>query len=260
MVNFIGLINCIRNEIHMRKMMCQAIHSWTFTELVGAFLDLSIAYLLLCASSIAFFISKFLGVFGLCLPYPCDGLFGNPRNNLCLQRQLADCSFEKISSVQSSVKSKFPFDSMWHECHSGTSNVRLVNEGTHENEDVELEGGASSSSHLEKMPRDLTGRDSVARNDVDFGLGVENSAAEKEGKFDFKGKGVESWRLRHGLRCRRKGVAASYGKRISFPSYDTVQSDTRDIPQSPYSISKMGNKFTELPATYGGDTHFMCLI
>ncbi|KAF3457682.1 hypothetical protein FNV43_RR02340 [Rhamnella rubrinervis] len=232
-------------------MMCQAIHSWTFTQLVGAFLDLSIAYLLLCASSIAFFISKFLGVFGLCLPCPCDGLFGNPRNNFCLQRQLVDCSFEKISSVQSSAKSKFPFDSIWHECHGGTSNVGLVREGTHENKHVELEGGASSSSYLEKRPHDLTGRDSVAGNEVDIGFGAENSAAEKEGKLDFKGKGIESWRLRHGLRRRRKGIAASYGKRMSFPSYDTVQSDTHDIPQSPSSISKVGNKFTELPANYG---------
>lgn len=236
--------------------MCQAINSWTLTELVGAFLDLSIAYLLLCASSIAFFATKFLGLFGLCLPCPCDGLFGNPRSKICLQRKLPDCSHEKIASVQYSVKTKIPFDSIWPEYKSGTSNFKLVNEGTGENERVELEGGASSSSYVGRRSGDSAARDSVARNEVDSGVGVENSAAENEGKFDFKGKGVDSGRLRHGLRRRHKEAAASCGKRISFPSYDNVQSKSNEIHQSPSSISKLGNKVTQVSATFGGNTHF----
>ncbi|XP_048333692.1 uncharacterized protein LOC107422494 isoform X1 [Ziziphus jujuba] len=230
-------------------MMCQAIHNWTFSELVGAFLDLSIAFFLLCASSIAFFVSKFLGLFGLGLPCPCDGLFGNPRNS-CLQRQLVDSPFQKISSVQTSVKSKFPFDSIWPEYHSGTSNVKLVNEGMHEFEHGELAGGATSSSFLEKRFRDLNARDSVARSGRDLSLGVENSASEKEGQVDLKGKGVESWRPRHGLRRRRKGVSTYNGNRLSVSSYDTLQSEAQYIPQSPSSISKLRNE-VEVPVSYG---------
>lgn len=235
--------------------MCQAIHSWTFSELVGAFLDLTIAFFLLCASSIAYFVSKFLGLFGLGLPCPCDGLFGNPRNS-CLQRRLVDSPFKKISTVQTSAKSKFPFDSIWPEYHNGTSNVKLVNEGSHEFEHGELERGASSSSFLEKRLRDLNARDSVARNGCDLSFGVENSASEKEGQVDLKGKGVESWRPRHGLRRRRKGVAIYNGNRLSVSSYDTLQSDAQYVPHSPLSISKLRNEDTEVPANYGGDARY----
>lgn len=44
-------------------MACQAMHSWAFIGLLGAFLDLAIAYLLLCASTLAFFASNVLGFF-----------------------------------------------------------------------------------------------------------------------------------------------------------------------------------------------------
>lgn len=94
-------------------MDCQAIHSWSFTGIVGAFLDLAIAFFLLCGSTLAFFTSKFLGLFGLSLPCPCNGLFGNSFRNNCVPRLLVECPIEKVSSVQHSVKSKFPFDLIW---------------------------------------------------------------------------------------------------------------------------------------------------
>ncbi|XP_028081980.1 uncharacterized protein LOC114283377 [Camellia sinensis] len=78
-------------------MACQAIHSWTFSGLVGAFLDLAIAYLLLSASTIAFFASKFLDFLGLFLPCPFNGLFGNANSNYWLKRQLIDCPIETVS-------------------------------------------------------------------------------------------------------------------------------------------------------------------
>uniref|UniRef100_A0A7N0UNC9 X8 domain-containing protein n=1 Tax=Kalanchoe fedtschenkoi TaxID=63787 RepID=A0A7N0UNC9_KALFE len=41
-------------------MSCSVIRSWTFSKLVGAFLDLAIAYVMLCGSTVAYFASKFL--------------------------------------------------------------------------------------------------------------------------------------------------------------------------------------------------------
>ncbi|XP_037492598.1 myosin-binding protein 7 isoform X1 [Jatropha curcas] len=97
-------------------MSCHEIQSWTFSGLVGAFLDLAIAYLLLCASTLAYLASKFLGLFGLALPCPCNGLFGDPNSDSsCWQSVLVDSPSGKISSVQFSVKSKLPFDSIWEE-------------------------------------------------------------------------------------------------------------------------------------------------
>ncbi|KAK8281263.1 hypothetical protein V6Z12_D09G226900 [Gossypium hirsutum] len=66
-------------------MACEVINSWTFNGLAGAFLDLFIAYILLCGSSIAYLASKLLGLFGLSLPCPCNGLFGYPNKNICVQ-------------------------------------------------------------------------------------------------------------------------------------------------------------------------------
>ncbi|GMI89986.1 hypothetical protein HRI_002667900 [Hibiscus trionum] len=96
-------------------MACNAISSWTFAALVGAFLDLSIAYLLLCGSTLAFLASKFLGLFGKLLPCPCNGSFGYPHKKKCYQSMLVNNPHLKISSVRSSVKEKLPFDSIWNE-------------------------------------------------------------------------------------------------------------------------------------------------
>ena len=235
-------------------MVCQAMNSWTFCELVAAFLDLAIAYLLLCASSLAFLASKFLGLFGLCLPCPCDGLFWNPRNNnQCLQRQLVDCPYEKISSVQYSAKSKFPFDSIWADDPIGNLDLKLGNEGNHENGHVELELAASSTSVPGRSLQDLIERDSMGKPGVEFG--AVNLAASKEEQYDLKGKRVMGRRLRHGLRRRCKVASVSFGKLSSVSSYDTFQSDGRCTPQSPPSFSKMANEVTEDLNNCGGDAH-----
>lgn len=91
-------------------MGCQEVRSWTFPGLVAAFLDLSVAFSLLCASSLVYLTSKLLGVFGLSLPCPCDGLFSDPRKNKCFQETLVNLPVKKISCVQRSVMSTTPFD------------------------------------------------------------------------------------------------------------------------------------------------------
>ncbi|PON63726.1 Zein-binding domain containing protein [Parasponia andersonii] len=230
-------------------MVCQAMNSWTFCELVAAFLDLSIAYLLLCASSLAFLASKFLGLFGLCLPCPCDGLFWKPRNNQCLQGQLVDCPYEKISSVMFSAKSKFPFDPIWAEDQIGNTGLKFGNEGNLQNGHVEFECAASSGSFTERRLGDLAERHSVNKPGVEFGAG--NLAGSNEEQYDLKGKRVVGRRLRHGLRRRRRGASVSFGKLSSFSSYDTLQSDAQYTPQSLSSISKMANEVTEDTNNYG---------
>ncbi|KAF8088504.1 hypothetical protein N665_0538s0005 [Sinapis alba] len=93
-------------------MRCQEVRCWTFSGLVAAFLDLSVAFTLLCASSLVYLTSKLLSVFGSNLPCPCDGMFSDPRKNKCFQETLVNLPVEKISSVQRSVKSTTPFDSV----------------------------------------------------------------------------------------------------------------------------------------------------
>ncbi|XP_077212058.1 uncharacterized protein LOC143847202 isoform X3 [Tasmannia lanceolata] len=150
-------------------MACHVIHTWTFPTLIGAFLDLALAYLLLCGSALAFFASKFLGFFGLYLPCPCNGLFGDPNNNesTCLQRFLVDRPAGKISAVQMSVKTKFPFDSIW----MNHFNVKLLRDKTSD--------------------------------------GVLQVEMEKEGEESFtgsssKGKGVLNQKPMYGVRRRKK--------------------------------------------------------
>ncbi|XP_068318282.1 probable myosin-binding protein 5 [Pyrus communis] len=210
-------------------MACQMIHSWKFNELVGAFLDLAIAYLLLCAAAVAYFTSKFVGLFGFSLPCPCDGFFGTPRKSNCFQRQFADGPCEKISSVLWSVRSKFPFDVIWDEDPNFHSKLKSLNEA---NGSFAFEGEASCSSF------------SVAENEQSVEYGVGNLAAGKEQSFDLKAKKVAGRRPR--LRRRRRGGSVDYGNSSSVSSYNMFQSAAEDNPTSPSSISKMGNEVTEV--------------
>lgn len=182
-------------------MACQPMHYWTFTGIVGAFLDLIIAYFLLCASTFAFFASKFLGFFGLSLPCACNGLFGIPNTNYCFQSLLVDCSIEKLSSVQLSVKSKFPFDSvLGRDQNYGV--MKLDRDGNLNVVELEGEGSSSSVSDARKDLQNVVRGESVTPRNENGAIGIGNG---KERKFDMKGKGVMNQRLSGGFRRRRKG-------------------------------------------------------
>ncbi|KAK1555859.1 hypothetical protein Q3G72_032466 [Acer saccharum] len=198
-------------------MSCQAIDSWTFTELVGAFLDLAIAYFLLCGSSLAYFVSKFLGLFALTLPCPCNGRFGNPskntnnNNNKCLQGFLVDCPTKKIANVRFLVKRKLPFNVIL----ADHLDSLLAKESNFENGRVGSEGEASCGSF------------------------------SKQGRFDVKGKGATtSKRLRLGIRRRRKG-AVSNDQSPLVSSFDPLISYAQAVLGSPGSVSKVGNEIME---------------
>ncbi|KAK6138527.1 hypothetical protein DH2020_027730 [Rehmannia glutinosa] len=166
-------------------MACEAVQMWSLSGLVAAFLDLSIAYLLLCGSAVAYLASTFLGFFGLNLPCPCDGMFLNIHGKIfCLNTLLLDFPTQKVSDVQLCVKQKFPFsDPTKHEYSIvGDNCVNGI---------LEIEGEASCSSSV-----------SDARRSVDL---VRKDMSGKGGKYDMKGKGVVSNRPRSRLR-NRKGV------------------------------------------------------
>lgn len=227
-------------------MPCQEIKSWAFDELVGAYLDLAIAYSLLCASTFAFFAEKFLGLFGLRLPCPCNGLFGDHNRNKCWRRVLADRPSENISSVLFSAKSRFPFDSMGDKHLNFESSVGTINEVNCGSDNGGLEGEAWCGSLRERKS----------------GKGVERSVVNvrdvKEGKLDVKERGFLIQKGRY-LR-RRRQVAADKGLFSSVSSYDHSQSNSRTHLQSPASVNKLMNKDHEgdmVPASSGaGALHF----
>ncbi|PIA36035.1 hypothetical protein AQUCO_03400140v1 [Aquilegia coerulea] len=215
-------------------MACQAIHeihSWTFSALVGAFLDLFIAYFLLCASTFTFFASKFLAIFGLYLPCPCNGLFSDPRSNRrnCIERFLVDTPIENISSVQMSVKGKFPFDPIFTKDHYQGSQlkVKLVKDKDHSSYGfLDMEGEASCSSY------------SDPQNDKLLRLGSINLSPVHKGVDDYKGKKVLNQRPRAGtLRRRRRTFPHGYrmiGRESSLPPLgsDPIQSETTENDES----------------------------
>ncbi|GLU08699.1 hypothetical protein SLE2022_255960 [Rubroshorea leprosula] len=213
-------------------MPCKVVSCWTFSTLVGAFLDLAIAYLLLCGSVLAYSASKFLGLFGLCLPCPCNGLFGNPIAINCLQRHLVGVPAEKISSVQLFVKTRFPFDSIWNyddpDSQFNSVPVKRRNLGEKGNGNFEDEASCSSWSEMGAGNR------------------VINSPGVDKGRLQWKG-GL-SQKSRYGLR-RRKRAAGHLGKlsshSSSHSSYDCLQSTAQIVQQSPDIVSKSENGIAE---------------
>ncbi|CAL5392036.1 unnamed protein product [Camellia sinensis] len=170
-----------------------ALPGHSFMDIVGVFLDLAIAHLLLYASTLAFFTSKFLGLLGLSLPCPSNGLFGNANSNYCLKRLLIDCPIETVSSVQLPVNTKFPFHSIGVKNPDCQLNLKLIKDQTNcVNGFVEMEGKASCSSISgARKLENVDEKDLILRNELVRGFDVVNSSVHvKKGGFDLKGKGI----------------------------------------------------------------------
>ncbi|XP_027334597.1 uncharacterized protein LOC113849132 [Abrus precatorius] len=179
-------------------------HSWTLGGLIGAFIDLVIAYFLLCGSAFAFFVSKIFRFFSLCLPCPCKGSFGFRNSSFCVHKVLFEWPSRKIYSIQVMAAKRFPFDLIRVKGHSGSANDdQVVAERPHGDRVVELEDEASCSSC--SGPRL-----------VPF--------VDRENVYDPKGKRVMSMKRRSGVRRRRR---ASYdcGKISSVVPCDNLQPD-----------------------------------
>lgn len=196
-------------------MPCQVISCWTFSTLVGAFLDLAIAYFLLCGSALAYFASKFLGLFGLSLPCPCNGLFGNPNMAKCLQ---------KVSSVQLSVKRRFPFNSIWN-----------------------YDDNSESQSKSMLVKRRNLGQ-MVSANSEDGGSSIcwselgEDSPPVNQRRWLWKGR--LNQKLRQRRRAGRHHVKVS-SCLSSHSSCDSLQYVAQEVGKSPDGVGRSGNGVTE---------------
>lgn len=180
-------------------MACTKIlNSWTFPSLVGAFLDLVLAYFMLCCSALAYFTAQFLAVFGLSLPCPCNGTFGHP-NPKCLQGFLVDAPTQKISTVHMSIKNRFPFDSMW--TNNYNPNSRFLREKSKsptsaaDTPFLEFDGEESCSSQSFST---------ASRNDRELERELDGPCVEFSAS---PGKGISSRKPPSGLRRRRRGLA-----------------------------------------------------
>ncbi|CAL5392039.1 unnamed protein product [Camellia sinensis] len=177
-------------------------------------------------------------VLGLFLPCPSNGLFGNANSNYCLKRQLIDCPIETVSSVQLSVNTKFPFDSIDPKNPDCQLNLKLIKDQNNCVDGfVEMEGEASCSSISgARKLQNVVERDLILRNELVRRFDVVNSSVHvKKGGFDLKGKGIVNQRPRNGLRRRRKGLA-DYAKVLPV-SYDPSYAND----QSHFSIDREGN-------------------
>lgn len=173
-------------------MAFNTVRSWTIWSLTGAFIDLAIAYFLLCASAFVFFPHKFCNLLGLYLPCPCNGVFGYRNTCLCWHKLLIDLPRRNILYVQTMIKSKFPFDLIWfhhQRCNSDRvlCSCRICDHGV-----LELENEACSSSFSGPKFQNL---------------------ADRESGFDARGKKV--MKQRYGTRRRRRSSLA-YGKSSSM--------------------------------------------
>lgn len=232
-------------------MPCHAVRIWKFSDVVGAFLDLSIAFLLLYASTLAYFASKFLALFGLNLPCPYNSFFAIPDNtdNNCLQRRLVDHASQKIFSVRSSVKSKFPFGSIGNDLQWNS------NKGTDTHEGFGSEGEVSSVSSIERRTDNVTGADLAEMKDKSFVMGAMNLPDVKEGRYESKGKWITRHRSRSGLRRRRKVSFHHNGRKIPWvSSYKSLWSNAETPKSAPARISKLEDEDGKRPANFEGES------
>ncbi|KAM6591984.1 hypothetical protein CsatA_014589 [Cannabis sativa] len=174
---------------------------WTLDGLIRAFIDLFVAYILLCISTFMFFASNFWSMFGLDLPCPCSGFLGYQNGCYCWHNLLIDWPIRKIYDVQMSVRSKFPFDLVWSPRNSG-------------NGFVELESEACCSSR-----------------------GVQN-LVDRENGFDSKGKKLVNLKQRTGFRRRsRRATLVGYGKFAPvFPNESLSSSVASVDPFGPQDV------------------------
>lgn len=165
-------------------MALQEIHSWTLGGVIGAFIDLFLAYFLLCGSVIAFFTYKFFSFLGFHLPCLCKGLLGYRNSNFCWHKILFEWPLKKLCSIEVMAAKMFPFDLVWvKKGHSSSCNA---------NDEVVEKTYDNSISRLVEL-EDETHCNSCS------GL----SLVDKESRYDAKGKRNMSMKRKFGIRRRK---------------------------------------------------------
>ncbi|KAB2075383.1 hypothetical protein ES319_A07G218200v1 [Gossypium barbadense] len=166
-------------------MVSCTIPSWTLIGLVRSFLDLTLAYFLLCGSTLGFFAWKFFHVFGIHLPCPCSGFFGYPNTNLCWHKLLIQWPRTMIYSVQHQALDRFPFNSVLF----NDSNAKPISaDGKFGIGIIELEGEACSTSLS--------------------GLRLQ-TIVDKDSGYDAKGKRTINQKSKSGTRRRRRAASGN---------------------------------------------------
>lgn len=220
----------------------QAARFWTFNTLLVAFLDLFVAYFLLCGSTVAFFAGKFLGFFGFSFSTPYYGFFGIPNSDFT--NLLFDYPTDKISDVQFAVARKFPFDSIFFSIQNGNGSDGLNMDRGDGFRELEGEASCSSKSDARKTLRNETD-DSAVR-------------FEKERGFDMKGKGAVNYRVRGSIRRRRKASLDS-GKHSSVsssPNWITCLEDQNNHKEPNAQLEGSCNYEAETPMVVKSDGRF----
>ncbi|CAL0306011.1 unnamed protein product [Lupinus luteus] len=176
-------------------MALQEIHSWTFGGLIGAFIDLVVAYFLLCGSAFAFFASKLFRFFGLYFPCPCKGSFGYRNSNFCVHKLLFEWPSRKICSIQVMAAKRFPSDLVRVKGRSCNACDKIMED--------EPSCSSCSGQHL-------------------------LSLVDKENGYDAKGKRIMNPKRRSGIRRTRRGDYGP-GRLSSVVLYDNLHSDVAPI-------------------------------
>lgn len=181
-------------------MAFREVRSWTFFGLIGAFLNLGLAYFLLCISTFVFFASNLLNCLGLHFPCPCNGVFGYRNGHYCWHNFLFQIPIEKIHEVQISAKSRFPFNLV---CFKDPNNLnnKLIEDNNCEKEAIGLKDGPCSSSYSSPRIQNLV---------------------DRENGNDAKGKRIMNLKHRSGIRQPRRATLQN-GKFSSACYSDSLQ-------------------------------------
>ncbi|XP_010484377.1 PREDICTED: probable myosin-binding protein 5 [Camelina sativa] len=206
-------------------MPCLYTHDWNFTGLVGAFLNLSIAYLLLCTSLCIHLLLRFLGFLGLPLPRFHNGRFcdANIMRKCLHEGLLVDCASEKISAVDRSIKSKIPFGSITSDDDS--------------NKFVELKLVRKNSGDVSNARVKADETEDLSREEQN----VQMNNNKELGRFDLmtvqglKGKRFVTRRSRNSLKNHRRG-------RVSCASLTSISS-----PEAPFDDPTLKSHLTTKP-------------
>lgn len=202
-------------------MPCFDTHNWNFTGLIGAFLNLSIAYLLLCTSLFIHLVLRFLGFLGFSLPIFHNGHFGDANMKRSLQGGLVNCATERISAVDRSIKSKIPFGSITSDDDSNQFvELKLVRKNS---------GDISNARVKDETEEDVSREEQNVINNK--GLGGFNLMTVQ----GMKGKRFVTRRSKNGLKNHRRGRADCVSLR-SVSSSEAFNETVKAPLMQPYDV------------------------
>ncbi|XP_010522408.1 PREDICTED: uncharacterized protein LOC104801032 [Tarenaya hassleriana] len=193
--------------------------NWKLAGLIGAFLDLAIAYMFLCTSLFVYIALKFVAILGLPLTTSSrNGRFGVARKGKCLQGHLVDCASDRISAVDRLVRSKIPFASITDDGSNRCLELKLrrKNSGDVSKSRIKSEGSSKLLPEQHEAGDVTRGKQNVTNNGQD-GLGL---AGIQGGT---KSKRFVNRRLSNGIRSHRRIISAGSGTLTSISSFDGLQ-------------------------------------